>query len=59
MSEKQVILVDPMLATGSSICIALKVLLDLGVKEEKILFLVAVASPEGLRTLTEKFPRVS
>ena len=53
-----VLLVDPMLATGQSAAAAIDVLLCSGVEEERIVFLNVVASPEGLRLLGARFPRV-
>lgn len=53
-----VLLVDPMLATGQSAAAAIDVLLRSGVEEERIVFLNVVASPEGLRLLGARFPRV-
>jgi uracil phosphoribosyltransferase len=40
---RSVILLDPMLATGGSACKAIEVLLDHGVKEEKIVFVNLIA----------------
>jgi len=53
-----VLLVDPMLATGGSAILAIKVLLDAGVKEDNILFLVVVAAPEGIKAVHATYPGV-
>jgi len=58
ISERYVLLLDPMLATGGSAVKAIEVLLQHGVKEEKILFLNLVAASEGIRVITEAFPQV-
>eukprot|EP01083_Nonionella_stella_P186812 685036_1 len=58
ISTMDVILCDPMLATGGSACGALKILIDNGCKEENILFLNTVSCPEGLWCLQKKYPKV-
>eukprot|EP01098_Paradermamoeba_levis_P008361 TRINITY_DN346_c0_g1_i4.p1 TRINITY_DN346_c0_g1~~TRINITY_DN346_c0_g1_i4.p1 ORF type:complete len:136 (-),score=50.52 TRINITY_DN346_c0_g1_i4:64-471(-) len=58
IAERFVLLLDPMLATGGSVLKALQVLIDHGVKEEKIVFLNLIAAPEGIKTLCAKFPKV-
>ncbi|CAD6927618.1 unnamed protein product, partial [Tilletia caries] len=58
ISERWVLLLDPMLATGGSACQAIRVLLDHGVRAERILFLNLVASPEGLKAIYDEFPEV-
>lgn len=52
------LLLDPMLATGGSAIRAIQVLLDHGVKEENIVFLNLIATPEGIHALTARFPEV-
>lgn len=58
-SSKQVILVDPMLATGGSACAAIAQLIKEGVPEERIVFLNIVSCPEGLRKMAAAYPSVS
>lgn len=58
IAQKQVILVDPMLATGGSACKAIGELIRKGVPEENILFLNVVCCPEGLRRLAKEFPHI-
>lgn len=53
-----VMLLDPMLASGSSAQLAIQVLIDRGVREEDIVFVNLIAAPEGLETLFSKFPRM-
>lgn len=53
---KIAIIVDPMLATGGSLCDAFDVLVNKGVR--KIISLNIIGSPEGLETIKERFPDV-
>lgn len=53
---KVAILVDPMLATGGSLCDAFEVLRKKNVK--KIISLNIIGSPEGLKVIKEKYPEV-
>lgn len=56
IEKKEVILLDPMLATGGSAIDAIELLKEKGVK--KIKFLCIIAAPEGLEKVTEKHPDV-
>lgn len=56
IEEKEVILLDPMLATGGSAIDAISMLKEDGVK--KIKFLCLIAAPEGIEKLKEKYPEV-
>lgn len=56
--DKQVVLCDPMLATGGSAKAAISVLLDNGAAEENILFLNVVACPEGIDAILSAYPKV-
>ena len=58
ITQKQVIIVDPMLATGGSAKACIKVILEAGVAEKDIMFLNVVSCPEGLRALNEAYPAV-
>lgn len=58
IAQKQVVLCDPMLATGGSAINAIKVLVSNDVPEESILFLNVVACPEGLEAVAKAFPAV-
>jgi len=53
-----VLLVDPMLATGGSAKMAVQSLIDAGVAPERIIFLNVIACPEGLNAMTTAFPTV-
>lgn len=54
--EREVFVVDPMLATGGSGSAAIKMLKDKGVKN--IRFLCIIASPEGVERMTTDHPDV-
>jgi len=58
IASMQVLLVDPMLATGGSASKAIAVMLDAGVPMGSITFLNVVACPEGLSKLAKDFPEV-
>ncbi|KAE9047238.1 hypothetical protein PR003_g1175 [Phytophthora rubi] len=53
-----VLLVDPMLATGGSVNMAIKTLIDAGVEQKKITFLNVISCPEGLAALFNAYPDV-
>jgi len=52
----EVILIDPMLATGGSAVAALALLIDQGAERVRLVNLVA--APEGIRAVRARFPRV-
>lgn len=56
IANREVILVDPMLATGGSAVDAIKMMKEDGVK--KIKFLCLIAAPEGIKKLEETYPDV-
>ena len=58
ISERWVLLLDPMFATGGSATMAVDVLKSKGVPEERILFLNIIASPEGVSEFAKRFPRL-
>ncbi|KAJ3738965.1 uracil phosphoribosyltransferase-domain-containing protein [Lentinula detonsa] len=58
IAKRYVLLLDPMLATGGSAIKAVDVLMENGVPEDRIIFINLISSPEGLRTFSEKFPRL-
>lgn len=57
ISQRYVLLLDPMFATGGSATMAVEVLMGRGVPEERILFLNLIASPEGITRFAERFPK--
>ena len=56
ISERDVIIVDPMLATGNTAVYAIDELKKAGVKNIK--FMCIIASPEGIERLTAAHPDV-
>ena len=54
--EREVFVVDPMLATGGSCIAALQMLKDKGVKHLR--FMCIIAAPEGVKHLQEAHPDV-
>ena len=56
LSRFEVILIDPMLATGGSAVAALDLLVEQGAKHIRLVNLVA--APEGIRRVRKNYPRV-
>ena len=56
IEEREVIVIDPMLATGGSAIDAIKMIKKRNVK--KIKFMCIIAAPEGLKALSETHPDV-
>ena len=55
----EVIVLDPMIATGGSAVAALEILVNDGVPEEKILFAAVISAPQGLAHIRARFPRIT
>ncbi|MER7967471.1 uracil phosphoribosyltransferase [Streptomyces sp. NPDC096080] len=58
IASRQVLLLDPMLATGGTALAAIEVLRDLGVPEENIVFVTFITCPEGLAAVGDRYPGV-
>jgi uracil phosphoribosyltransferase len=58
LGERDVILVDPMLATGGSAVRAVDVAIGRGADPARIRFMALVAAPEGVRFLRGKYPAI-
>eukprot|EP00658_Telonema_sp_P-2_P032232 TRINITY_DN2391_c0_g1_i1.p1 TRINITY_DN2391_c0_g1~~TRINITY_DN2391_c0_g1_i1.p1 ORF type:complete len:165 (-),score=55.96 TRINITY_DN2391_c0_g1_i1:457-951(-) len=58
IKDRQVMLLDPMLASGGSAICAVKVLIDAGCPEEQITFVNLVSCPEGLANLAKAYPKI-
>lgn len=58
IARRNVLLLDPMLATGGTAAAAIQVLLDHGVAQRNIVFINLLAAPEGLATVRDKYPLV-
>ena len=59
LPERDILLLDPMLATGGSAVAAVHALEAKGAKPEQMKFLCLLASPEGLKRLSEACPNVA
>jgi len=58
IARRHVLLLDPMLATGGTALLAIGLLIEAGVPEEHIVFINFLSSPEGIRAVHERYPRV-
>lgn len=54
----EIILLDPMIATGGSASVALDIIKSHKVKEEKISFVGMIGSPEGISLIERKYPNI-
>ena len=57
-SKVHVIILDPMLATGNSAIDAIKNFINKGVREENIIFVCLISSPEGVEKLSSTYSKV-
>ena len=53
-----VIILDPMLATGNSAIDAINNFINKGVREENIIFVSLISSPEGVKKVSSKYQKV-
>lgn len=58
ITERQLFVVDPMLATGGSAVDAIGALVKRGCKQENIKFACLVSAPEGVQAIRSKYPDV-
>lgn len=56
--EDDILLLDPMIATGGSAMEALKMLRAAGVQDDKIIFVGIIAAPEGMHLIRSNAPNV-
>lgn len=59
MEQRRVLLMYPLLNSGATVITAIRVLLEHGVKEDKILLLNVFATPKGVELLLKNFPSVT
>jgi len=59
IAQRHVLLLDPMLATGGSAIKAIEVLIERGVKEDRIVFVNLIAAPEGIEAMRKRYPKVA
>lgn len=57
-SHNGVLVLDPQMSSGGAALMAVKVLLDHGVREDKIVFVTYTAGTQGLRRLMSVFPDI-
>ncbi len=57
--SEQIIVLDPMIATGGSATDALTILSKLCIQQERILFVAVIASQEGINKVKTAFPKVT
>lgn len=53
-----VILLDPMIATGGSAISAIRIILESGALEEKIVFASIIAATDGIQAIKKEFPKL-
>lgn len=58
LAEREILLLDPMLATGGSAIAAIGALIKRGADIKSIKFLCLVSAPEGVKNLTEAYPQL-
>ncbi|GMJ10455.1 uridine/cytidine kinase 3, uridine kinase-like 3 [Hibiscus trionum] len=58
ISERHVLLLDPILGTGNSAVQAISLLIKKGVPESNIIFLNLISAPRGVHVVCKSFPRV-
>lgn len=58
LKSDYVLLLDPQMVSGASALMAVRVLVDYGVDEERIIFVSVLASKVGLGRLSRAFPKV-
>lgn len=56
---KKVVITEPMIATGGTLCMVIELLKQQGVEEKNIVIAAICAAPEGLALLSQKFPEIS
>ncbi|KAM0995684.1 hypothetical protein ACFX13_005835 [Malus domestica] len=58
ISERHVLLLDPILGTGNSAVQAISLILEKGVPESNIIFLNLISAPQGVHMVCKRFPRI-
>lgn len=58
ISDRHVLLLDPILGTGNSAVQAITLLLQKGVQEGNIIFLNLISAPQGVHVVCQRFPRI-
>ena len=55
---KKIVLMDPMLASGGSCIKAIEIMLNHKIKEEDIMFINIISTPDGIEAVLNKFPKI-
>ncbi|XP_054797710.1 uridine kinase-like protein 3 [Prosopis cineraria] len=58
ISDRHVLLLDPILGTGNSAVQAISLLIKKGVPESNIIFLNLISAPQGVHVVCKAFPRI-
>eukprot|EP01095_Lingulamoeba_sp_RSL-Kostka_P000949 TRINITY_DN11275_c0_g2_i1.p1 TRINITY_DN11275_c0_g2~~TRINITY_DN11275_c0_g2_i1.p1 ORF type:complete len:556 (-),score=166.69 TRINITY_DN11275_c0_g2_i1:146-1813(-) len=58
IQNRHILLLDPMIGTGATAMMAIRILLDHNVKQENIYFLTLIAAPSGIKHLAYCFPKL-
>jgi uridine kinase len=58
LSQRKVFLLDPLLGTGATAMMAIRVLIDHGVEQENIFFLNLISSRQGIGAMSYTFPKI-
>ncbi|GLT82095.1 hypothetical protein SLE2022_005070 [Rubroshorea leprosula] len=58
ISERNVLLLDPILGTGNSTVQAINLRISKGVPESNIVFLNLISAPQGVHVVCKSFPRI-
>ncbi|CAH8390673.1 unnamed protein product [Eruca vesicaria subsp. sativa] len=58
ISERHVLLLDPILGAGNSAVQAIRLLISKGVPESNIIFLNLISAPQGVNVVCKRFPRI-
>lgn len=57
--HSMVMLLDPQMSSGGAALMAVRVLVDYGVQEDRIVFVTCAAGETGLKRLTAVFPKIN
>lgn len=58
-AEDQIIILDPMIATGGTGVTTIKMLIECGAQEANIMFVAIVGAPEGITHIQTTFPQIT
>jgi uracil phosphoribosyltransferase len=58
IENKRLLVLDPMLATGGSVCKSIEIIISKGAKEENITFINLYSCEEGIKAISSKFPLI-